>query len=64
MFKKHCLNFFFNHAKLAEGRHRARRVRLFSRILKTFSGCFLIIASSSFGITFYELRNLFSAQQA
>lgn len=41
MFKKRSLNFFFNHAKLAGCRHRARRIHIFSRILKTgvfFSG--------------------------
>ncbi|MEK7533812.1 MAG: aminotransferase class V-fold PLP-dependent enzyme [Patescibacteria group bacterium] len=41
MFKKRSLNFFFNHAKLAGNKHKARRIRLFSRILKTgvfFSG--------------------------
>jgi len=41
MFKKRPINFFFNHAKFAGGRHKARRIRLFSQILKKgvfFSG--------------------------
>mgnify|MGYP001620090895 CR=1 FL=1 len=41
MFRKPPIKFFFNHAKLAGGQHRARRIRIFSQILKKgvfFSG--------------------------
>lgn len=41
MFRKPPIKFFFNHAKLAGDQHRARRIRIFSQILKRgvfFSG--------------------------